>query len=126
MQRRGGIMHGAIMIRWGTSVPGRESASLAVFDKAINRFEALTKEGRIHGHHEYVSVTGRDGGFALLEGELAELTTILGEEDTVRLNSQASAIVGDFEIQTFVGGTDQSIDEMVGTYRSSLHEIGYM
>jgi hypothetical protein len=119
-------MHGAVMIRWGTAIPGREKASIDVFGKAISRFETLTKEGRIHGHHEYISITGRDSGFALLEGELAELTKILAEEETLRLNSQATAIVEDFEVQTFVGGTDQAIQQMLGTYTSSLNEIGYM
>jgi hypothetical protein len=119
-------MHGAVMIKWGTSIPGREKASLDVFGKAISRFETLTKEGRIHGHHEYISITGRDGGFTLLEGELEELTKILAEEDTLRLNGQASAVVEDFEVQTFAGGTDQSIQQLVGTYTSSLHDIGYM
>jgi hypothetical protein len=119
-------MHGAVMIRWGTSVPGRETASLDVFGKAINRFETLTKEGRIHGHHEYISITGRNGGFALLEGELEELTKILAEEETLRLNSQASAIVEDFEVQTFAGGTDHAVQQLMGTYTASLHDIGYM
>jgi hypothetical protein len=119
-------MNGAIMIRWGTNVPGREAKGLEVFSSAINRFETLTKEGRLHGHREYVSLTGRDGGFAVLEGEVAELTKILTEEDTLRLNGQASAVVQDFEIQTFVGGTDQAIQQLVGTYTASLHDIGYL
>ena len=119
-------MNGAIMIRWGSSIPGREAASLDVFGSAINRFETLTKEGRIHGHREYISVTGRDGGFALLEGETEELTKILAEEDTLRLNGQASAVVEDFEIQAYVGGSDQTIQQVVGTYTSGLQEIGLM
>jgi len=119
-------MNGAIMIRWGTSIPGRENASLDVFSGAINRFETLTKEGRIHGHREYISLTGRDGGFALLEGEVDELTKILVEEDTLRLNSQATAVVEDFEVHAFAGGTDQTIQQLMGTYTASLHDIGYL
>jgi hypothetical protein len=119
-------MHGALMFRWGRSIPGREAASLDVFGSAINRFETLAKEGRIHGHHEYVSITGRDGGFALVEGETEELTKILAEEESLRLNAQASAVVDDFEVQTFIGGTDQAVQQAVGTYTASLHDIGYM
>jgi hypothetical protein len=119
-------MHGALMFRWGRSIPGRETASLDVFGSAIKRFETLAKEGRIHGHREYVSITGRDGGFALLEGETDELMKIVAEEDIIRLNAQASAVVDDFEIQTFMGGTDQSVQQAIGTYTSSLHDIGYM
>jgi hypothetical protein len=119
-------MDGALMIRWGASIPGREAAGLDVFGSAINRFETLAKGGRIHGHHEYLSVTGRDGGFALLEGEMEELTKILAEEDTLRLNSQASAVVEDFEVQAFLGGSDQTIQQVLATYTTSLRDIGYM
>ena len=119
-------MNGALMIRWGASIPGRETAGLDVFGSAINRFENLTKEGRLHGHHEYFSLTGRDGGFAVLDGEVEELTKILTEEDTLRLNNQASAVVEDYEIQAFLGGTDQSIQQLLGTYTASLHDLGYV
>ena len=119
-------MNGALMIRWGQSIPGREAKSLEVFGSAINRFETLAKGGRIHGHREYLSVTGRDGGFALLEGEIEELTKILAEEDTLRLNVQASAVVEDFEIQAFLGGSDQTVQQVLGDYTTSLRDIGYM
>jgi hypothetical protein len=120
------MMHGSVLIRWGANIPGREAAALDVFGRAIMRFEQLTKEGRIHGHREYISVTGRDGGFALMEGEVEELTKILTEEETLKLNNQASAIVQDFEVQAFLGGTDQAIQQLIGTYTASLNEIGYM
>jgi hypothetical protein len=119
-------MHGAVMIRWGANVPGRETTGLEVFGRALNRFEGMTKEGRVHGHREYFSVTGRDGGFLLLEGEVEELTKILTEEETLKLNNQASAVVEDFEIQTYVGGTDQATQQLIGTYTSSLKDLGYM
>jgi hypothetical protein len=119
-------MNGAMMIRWGANIPGREAVGLDVFNSAINRFETMTKEGRIHGHREFISLTGRDGGFALLEGEVEELTKILAEEDTLRLNAQASAVVEDFEVQTFAGGTDQAIQQLVGNYATSMRDLGYM
>ena len=119
-------MHGSVLIRWGATIPGRETAGLDVFGKAIMRFEQLTKEGRIDGHREYFSVTGRDGGFVLLEGEVDELTKLLTEDETLKLNSQSSAIVQDFEIQAFVGGTDQATQQLIGTYTSSMKELGYM
>lgn len=119
-------MHGAVLIRWGANVPGRETTGINVFGRALNRFEAMTKEGRVQGHREYFSVTGHGGGFILLEGEVEELTKILTEEDTLKLNNQASAVVEDFEVQAFVGGTDQATQQLIGTYTASLKDIGYM
>jgi hypothetical protein len=119
-------MNGALMIRWGQSIPGREAASLDVFGSVINWFESLAKGGRIHSHHEYFSVTGRFGGFAILEGELEELTKILAEEDTQRINDKAGAVVQDYEIQTYFGGTDQTIQQGLANYTTTLHDLGYM
>jgi hypothetical protein len=119
-------MNGALMIRWGSNIPGRESVGLDVFSSAINRFENLTKQGRIHGHREYLPVSGREGGFALLEGELDELLKIMAEEESLRLNAQASAVVLDFEVQAYLGGSDQAIQQEISTYTTSLHDLGYM
>ena len=119
-------MNGALMIRWGQSIPGREAASLEVFGSVINWFESLAKGGRIHSHHEYFSVTGRFGGFAILEGELAELTKILAEEATQRINDKAGAVVQDYEIQTYFGGSDQTIQTAIANYTTTLNELGYL
>lgn len=119
-------MNGAAVIRWGANVAGRETTGLDVFGKSIARFENLTKQGRLHGHREYFSITGRSGGFAILEGEVDEIMRILGEEDTLRLNAQAVAIVEDFEIQVYVGGNDQAVQQLTGNFASSMQELGYM
>ena len=119
-------MNGAIMIRWGASIPGREALGLDVFGKAIAHFEGMAKSGRVHGHHEYLSVTGDTGGFMMVEGDLDEMMKILAEEDTLKLNNQASAIVSDFAIQAYAGGTDNAVQQLIGDYTTSLQEIGFM
>jgi hypothetical protein len=119
-------MTGAIVIRWGAAVAGREAKGLEVFGSAIEKFEGFTKTGRIHGHREYISLTGPSSGFMLIEGEVDELLKIVAEPDTLRLNSQAEAIVHDFSVQVFAGGTDQAVQEVMGTYSGALTELGYL
>lgn len=119
-------MNGAIVIRWGASVPGREAKGLDVFGNAVMRFEGYLKSGRIQSHREFFSLTGVDGGFMIVEGDVSELLGIVGEDDTIKLNAQAAAIVQDFEVQVYGGGTDQAVQSMVGIYAGSLQEIGYM
>jgi len=116
-------MNGATIIRWGATVPGREAKGLAVFGKAIEHFEGLAKQNRIHAHHEYIALTGKDGGFMILEGDTAELMKIAVEPETLALNAQAGAIVEDFEIQVYGGGTDQAIQELMGSYTTALQQI---
>ena len=120
------VMNGAIVIRWGGSVPGREAKALEVFANSLAHFEGLLKAGRIHSHKEFFSVTGGDGGFMIVEGELSELLAITGEEEILRLNAQAGAIVQDFENQVYGGGTDQDVQGLMGLYVNGMQEIGYM
>ena len=119
-------MNGATVIRWGAAIPGRETKGLEVFGQAIEFFEGLSKKGRIHGHREYISLTGRDGGFMLLEGDTAELVKLVVEPEVLALNAQAAAIVQDFEIQVYAGGNDKSIQELIGTYTGAVSKLGYM
>lgn len=119
-------MNGAIQISWKAGVPGREAKGLEVFGSAVARFEGLAKLGRIDTHQEYFAVTGSDGGFMLVTGELDELLKIAAEPETLALNAQASSIVQDFNIQIFGGGTDQSVQELMGSYVGSLQQLGYM
>jgi hypothetical protein len=118
-------MNGAIQISWKQSIPGREAKGIDVFGAAVSRFEGLAKQGRIHSHQEYFAVTGSEGGFMLVTGDLDELLRITAEPETLALNAQASAIVQDFTIQVYGGGTDQAVQELMGNYVGSLQEIGY-
>jgi hypothetical protein len=119
-------MNGATVVRWGATIPGREAKGLEVFGKAVEHFEGLAKKGRVHGHHEYIALTGRVGGMMVVEGDVAELQKILIEPETLALNTQAEAICQDFEITLYAGGNDQTIQEVMGTYMGALAEMGYM
>jgi hypothetical protein len=119
-------MNGAVLIRWGANVAGREAMGLDLFGRAVGRFDELTKQGRVHSHREFFSVTGHDGGFIMVDGDLDELMRILGEEETLRLNAQAAATVEDFEIQAFAGGSDQAVHQLMSTYTAGLAEMGYL
>lgn len=118
-------MTGAVVIRWGASIPGRETKGLEVFGAGVERFEQFAKTGRIHSHKEYIALNGKAGGFMLIEGEVEELQKILIEPETLALNVKAEAIVQDFEIQLYGGGTDKSVQDLMGTYLTSLSELGY-
>lgn len=119
-------MTGALIFRWGAGIPGREAKGLEVFGRAIGRFEDYTKQGRVHGHKEYIAVTGRSGGFMIADGEVEELQKLLTESATLQLISQAEAIVQDFEVTVYAGGTDQAVQELIGNYAGSLSELGYL
>jgi hypothetical protein len=118
-------MTGAVLVRWGANIPGRESKGLEVFGKSIERFEQLAKQGRIHSHTEYIALTGDSGGFMLVQGEIEELQKILLEPENLALTSQATMIVQDFEQNLYAGGSDQTIQQLIGVQLDSLATLGY-
>src|SRR3954453_23189468 len=118
-------MTGAVLVRWGTPIPGRETKGLEVFGKAIERFEQLANEARIQGEREKISLTGTVGGFMLIQGEVEELQKILLEPENLALTSQASMIVADFEQNLYGGGSDQAVQQLVGLQLENLSALGY-
>lgn len=120
-------MQGAMVITWGSAVPGREAKGLEVFGKALAYFEGLAKQGRVHGHKEFIALTGnqsRVGGCMIVEGQVEELLKIQTEEATLRLLQEAELIANNFSIQLFRGGSDQSIQQAVTQYMETLRDFG--
>jgi hypothetical protein len=118
-------MTGAVLVRWGSNIPGRETKGLEVFGKAIERFEQLAKQGRIHSHHEYIALTGDVGGFMIVEGEVEELQKIMLEPENLAITSQASLVVSNFEQNLYAGDSDQTIQQLVTLELESLGALGF-
>ena len=118
-------MTGAVLVRWGANIPGRETKGLEVFGKAIERFEQLAKQGRIHAHTEYIALTGNVGGFMLVQGEVEELQKILMEPENLALTTEAAMIVSDFSQNLYAGGSDQTIQSLIGIELESLSALGF-
>lgn len=122
-------MNGAIVISWGNPVRGREQKSLEVFTKALAYYDGLAKQGRIHGHREYFGITGnasKVGGFVLVDGNLQELLSIQTSDESLRLMADAGAIVENFTVQVYAGGTDASVQDQLVRYTEELQKLGYM
>lgn len=122
-------MTGAIVFTWGGAVRGREAKGLETFSKAVEQFEGLAKQGRIHAHKEYFAVTGNAGrvaGFMIIEGDLDELLKLQSEPEQVQLQTRAQAIVENFNVQIFAGGSDRAVQERMTTYMETLQGIGVL
>lgn len=116
---------GAIVFSWGAPVRGREAAGMHVFGEALEYYEEMSKEGHIIGHREYFDTAGT-GGMMIIEGLLPELYQLMQRDDYIRLQNKASSIVEDFRSKLCAGGSDGTIQEMMGMYTETLSELGYM
>jgi len=112
------MANGAVIYTWGAPVRGREMQGLAVFGKALTFWDEQAKEGRIHGHREYFGLTGNATertGTMIVEGELGELLRIQTEEDSLRLQTEASQICENFCVQICEMNSEESINRYVQT-----------
>src|SRR6266849_4235073 len=105
-------MNGALIITWGGNPAGREAKGLEVFGKALAHFDELAKSGRVHGHKEYISLTGNIdevAGTMVVEGPVEELLKIQTEEKTRVLLTEAALIAGNFTVRVAIGGDEQTL-----------------
>lgn len=114
---------GAIVFRWGPPVRGREMQGLAVFGEALQYYEELGKEGRIIAHREYFSTAG-SGGFMLVEGLVPELYQLVQEDEFLRIQAKAEAVVEDFTTDICIGGSDQTVQQGMTLYTEAMAELG--
>jgi hypothetical protein len=119
-------MDGAIFIRWGRPVPGREAKGLEVLAAAQSTYDDLAKAGRIREHREYFAINATSGGCMIVEGEIEELAKLMHSPEQLALNVKASAVVEDFTTQLAAGGTDQGVQNIMGIYMQAEQELGYL
>ena len=108
---------------------GREAKSLEVFGKALAHYDDLAKQGRIHSHREYFSITGNAGkwgGMQIVEGEIDELLKLQMEDSQRRLMAEAQQIVENFTVQICVGGSERTIADEMTLYADTLKALGYL
>lgn len=115
---------GAMVVSWGTGIPGREAKGLEVFGSALEWAEAQAKAGRIHGHKEYFCLD-EERGFQILEGEVSTLRSLMDDEEFRTIMVKAAAIVHDFRVSLYEGGSDAAIQAGMGRYMTALQELGY-
>ena len=118
-------MTGAILIKWTSVVHGREAKALEVFAQSQAHWDELAKEGRIHDHTAYFNLIGEGGGFVLVTGELEELVKIQVEQASRELLMKAAMIVEDLTTTVCMGGSEQTINELVGRTVQIEQEMGY-
>ena len=122
-------MNGALIFTWGRNPAGREAKSLEVFGKALAYFDELAKAGRVHGHKEYISMTGNVdevAGTMVVEGAVEELLKIQLEDRTRELLIEGALIANNFTVRVAVGGDEQTLMKEIGLYSKTAQELGYL
>ena len=114
---------GAAVYRWGAPLPGREGLALRVFERFLEWCDDLAKTGRIHGHEEWMSVTGGPGGLLVMSGPLEELLALQAEDEALRLRQEASLVVSAFDLQVYAGGSDASVQQVLRDWTQAADDL---
>jgi hypothetical protein len=115
----------AICIRWGAPFVGRETKSLEVFMHAQEFWGRLQKEGKISAHRTYIASNGNlehDGGFAVLEGDVAQLRAVVDSNDYRMLMLKAQHLVSNFEVTHMETG--DAIPKLIQDVMSVRKQLG--
>lgn len=109
----------AIYVSWGSSVAGREAKSLEVFMHAVEYYGRLEKEGKIAALRTYVSTTGNTqhfAGFMVIEGEVAQLRTLIDSDEFKTILVKARHLVEEVNVVHCATGAQvvKEIEHLVG------------
>jgi hypothetical protein len=115
----------AICIRWGAPFVGRETKSLEVFMHAQEYWARLQKEGKITAHRTYIASNGNlehNGGFAVLEGDVAQLRAVVDSSDYRTLLLKAQHLVSNVEVTHLETG--EAIPRLVQEIMTVRKQLG--
>lgn len=100
------MANAALVIGWGSVLPGREQKALQVFNEAVQYWTRLRQQGEIDSF-EPVTLEPHGGdllGFCLLRGEREALNRLRSSEEFMRLNNRAGLVVANFGvISAYIG-----------------------
>jgi hypothetical protein len=117
-------MEGAILITWRSLIPGREELAWQVMGNAWEYFKRLHAEGRISSFRLWGGITGSLGAMALIEGEMQELFRVHVEDETLKFLGAAEAVVTDFSVKLYAGGSEEFLLKSFELSMDSLGALG--
>ena len=118
----GGIaMDGGIRVAWGKVRDGREKQALELFQDAVTYYGKKMADGKVTYFEPFFLLTGdqsENTGFFIVKAPIAEIFTILDEEEFKQLNTRAYSLLDHFRIDLLTVG--EGIEAQLKRYEKSL------
>lgn len=115
---------GALVVGWGSVIPGRELKSLQVFNEAIQYYARLQQQGTIESF-EPVALDYHGGdlqGFILVRGDREQLNALRSSEEFLRLNNRAAMVITNLGVITaFIG---EELQRLFADFGAQAAELG--
>ena len=117
------MANGALVIGWGSVIPGREQKSLQVFNEALQYYARLQQQGTIESF-EPVALDYHGGdlqGFLLIRSDREKLNALRTNEEFLRLTNRVGLVVDNFGVITaFIG---EELRRLYADYRTQASEL---
>ena len=111
-----------LFIGWGATIPGREEASLDVFNEAVGLYGRLQQEGRIDAFDvALLDPNGDLAGYIQLHGSSAQLAAVRADEEFRRMLADASMIVGGLRL--IDGVTNEGVARDLELFREAAARV---
>ncbi len=114
-----------LFISWGTTVRGREERGLEVFDRSLDLYGRMQRDGRIE-RMDVVLLEPNGGlnGYIELHGSADQLAAVRRDEEFERTLVDASLIVD--ELRLVEGVTEQELARQVSLFQEAVARVPQM
>ena len=113
-----------VFIGWGPAISGRETASLRIFNEALQYWTRLRQQGQIDSFEPFqLEPHGGDlAGFCLIRGDAAKLDALRRNEEWLGMNARALMVVQNFGVVTARTGTE--LEALFKQFGEVMAELG--
>ena len=121
----GRMADAALIVRWGTGIPGRETMGLGVFMGSMQFWGQLKAAGDIEDFRVYSFEQGdvsHASGMVCLEGSSEQINAVLDRDDYKMLMVKAGHIVSDMHVVK--AETGAAVMKGVERLQSARKELG--
>jgi len=116
--------NGALVISWGSAIPGREARMLDVLNGVFEYTRNLERAGRIDQTRVFVSTTGPNRDTMMVFGRLDELTKLLIDDEFEGQLQDGMMVVQDLNIALWAGGLRDELTDGLIRHAQKLHSHG--
>jgi hypothetical protein len=118
--------NGAIVISWGSAIPGRERKMLAVLKDMLDFTRKLEAAERITDTRLFVSTTGPNRDTVMLFGPLDQLSALLVDDELESMLQDGMLVVQDISVALWAGGRPEEVLSGLSVHAEKLASHGLL
>jgi len=116
------IKKGAIVVSWGSAIPGREARMLEVLASVLGYTRELEEAGRIEETRVFTAATGPNRDTLMLFGPIEELSRIVVEDEFESQLQDGMLVVQDLNVALWAGGLPVTVSDGLMKHVEKLRE----